>query len=80
VNFSEVYLNVGAGPASEEVYTICASSDGGATWSEVGSTSANVPEVPTNVDVAVPAGTYDAIKVYVQSSDSWVAIGEITVN
>ncbi len=80
VSFSEVYLNVGAGPASKEVYTICGSSDGGATWSEIGSTSVNVPEVPTNVDVPVTAGTYDGIKVYVQSSDSWVAIGQITVN
>jgi hypothetical protein len=80
VRFWEVYLQVGAAPPSREVYTICGSSDGGATWSQIGSTSANVPEVPTDLDVSVTSGAYDAIRVYVQSSDSWVTIDQITVN
>jgi len=75
----DVYAYLAANPADQQTVYICVSSNGGSTWTEAAPVSAKISLPPTLVTVPVPTGSYNAIKVFVQSNPNWPSYYQITV-
>jgi len=77
----EAYLYLVANPSLTETAVICASSDGGSTWLQVGSGSGQAQPSPTLASVPITAGQYDALRVILEGPNNHYLpeINQVTV-
>ncbi len=76
--FDGVHLECAALPASSETFTITGYQSG--TPAQIGTSTQTVAQgVSALAPISVTAGAYDAIKIDVTSSQSWVAIAEVSL-
>ena len=80
LSIRSVDLQAYASQAVSETYTVCGTTDGGSTWSQIGQASEMVSSSYTNLSIPVTSGSYDGLEVFAVSGLSWIGIAQVTVN
>ncbi len=77
VPMTGLYVNTSACPASSESYTVSVLDNG--QWISEGTTTESIGTSQATYFIPLPAGTYDGVRLAVDSNSSWVQIYEVTV-